>query len=54
MKKLIITYIKGRHRKEQTFQISDGEAEDPIKRAGVISAKSAAIDGRVVNWRIED
>jgi hypothetical protein len=52
MKKLVIDYMKGRWRKEASFMISDDDAEDPIKRASIISAKTAAIDGRVVNWRI--
>lgn len=52
--KLIITTKNGRHRKDHTFEIDDAVAQDPIKRAGVISAKSAGLLDRVVNHRIEN
>lgn len=54
MAKLIITTLSGRHRKEHTFNISGETAADPVKRAQTISAKSAALLGRVVNTRIEE
>ncbi len=53
MARLIIVHKNGRHRKETPFEITTEEATDPIKRAGVISAKSAMFD-KVVNWRIEE
>jgi hypothetical protein len=53
MAKLIITTKNGRHRKEHPFEITTEEATDPIKRASVISAKSAMFD-KVVIWRIEE
>lgn len=50
MAKLIITTKNGRHRRDHT---DDAVAQDPIKRAGAISAKSAGLLDRVVNHRIE-
>lgn len=52
--KLIIAHKNGRHRKETSFEIDAMTAHDPVKRAAAISAKSAGIAGRVVNWRIEE
>lgn len=53
MAKLIITTKNGRHRKDHEFQIDDTVAQDPIQRAGVISAKKALFNN-VVNHRIEN
>ena len=54
MAKLVITTKSGRHRKDHTFNIDDVVAQDPIKRAQAISAKSAGLLDRVVNYRIEE
>jgi hypothetical protein len=51
--KLIITTKNGRHRKDHEFEIDSETAMDPIKRAGVISAKKALFNN-VVNHRIEN
>lgn len=53
MAKLIITTKNGRHRKDHTFDIDDTVAQDPVKRAGFISGKTAGLLDRVVNHRIE-
>jgi hypothetical protein len=50
--KLIITTKNGRHRKDPEFEIDDAVANDPVKRASAISAKSAQLSGDMVNWRI--
>ena len=54
MPKLVITTKSGRHRKDHTFEIDQATAQDPIKRAGVLSAKQAGLLDRLVNWRIEE
>ncbi len=53
MAKLIITTKNGRHRKDHEFQVDDAIAQDPIKRAGFVSAKKALFNN-VVNYRFED